>query len=380
MKMRAMPLVALNAQLVAGDASYRSAGIYAYIINLLRHLPAALDAMQYLVLLGRHGQLPDQTPLPVRRSRFSTSRPVSRILWEQLVLPGVLRRRKVDLLHLPAYVGPWVSACPQVVNIHDLSFLHYPTLFRPANRLYLNTMTRATCRRAAAIITGSQAIADEIKVHLGAPAERVHVIPDGVAQRFQPLPHEQVEAFRSEYLLPERFILFMGTLEPRKNLVTLVRAFARLHDPHVHLVLAGGKGWYYEDLFAEVSRLELEARVHFPGYVPAEQQTLWYNAATAFAYVSHYEGFGLPVVEALACGTPTLISQAGALCEVAQDSALTVPAEDEAAIADGLHRLLTDAPMCAQLRQRGLARVAAFTWDATAARTAALYRHVLQSN
>ncbi|MEA3398013.1 MAG: glycosyltransferase family 1 protein [Chloroflexota bacterium] len=179
--------------------------------------------------------------------------------------------------------------------------------------------------------------------------------------------------------MPERFILHLGTLEPRKNVATLVRAFAQLHAPDVHLVLAGGKGWLYAEIFAEVARLGLQGRVHFPGYVPAETQALWYNAAEVFAYLSHYEGFGLPVLEALACGTPTLTGNATALPEAAGDGALTVATDDVPAVVEGLHRLLTDTALRERLRQQGLAHAAHFTWDKTARQTVGLYRHILAS-
>lgn len=371
-----MPLVAFNAHLVAGDASYRSAGIYAYIVNVLRNLPSALADLRWATLLGQ-GRLPEDITLPVVRSRFPTARPWARILWEQTGLPLTLRRLDAALLHAPAFVGPLWSPCPQVITVHDVSFMRYPHLFRRGNRLYLKTMTGAACRRAAAVIAVSQFTANEVSALLRVPAARVHVIPNGVAARFRPLPLESVARFRQEKQLPERFILSMGTLEPRKNLLTLVRAFARLALPDVQLVLAGGKGWLYADLFAEIERLGLRDRVLLPGYVPAEEQPLWYNTAAAFAYISHYEGFGLPALEALACGTPTLISTAEALVEVAQDAALAVPGEDVPAVADGLRRVLEEPSLRASLRERGLARAARFTWAETARQTAALYQHLL---
>ncbi len=377
-------LVAFNAHLLSAGDSYRSAGIAVYVMNLLRGLAALDGDLRYQVLLGDRRLSPTDFDLPVRFSRVSTGHPATRILWEQVVLPGLLRRLGADVLHAAAFVGPLLSSCPQVITVHDLSFLRHPEFFRRGNRLYLGTFTGIACRRAAAVIAVSQFTAREVQQLLGVPAARVHTIYHGLDPRFRPLPPAEVATFRQKMQLPDRFVLYLGTLEPRKNLTQLVRAFARLRDPDVHLVLAGGRGWLYEEIFAEVERLDLGARVHFPGFVPAESQALWYNAAEAFTYISHYEGFGFPVAEALACGVPTLAAATTSLPEAGGDGVLWVdPGTDavtaETAIADSLHRLLTDAPLRAELRQRGLAHAARFTWAETARQTEALYRHVLEA-
>lgn len=370
-------LVALNAQLVSGDASYRSAGIHAYILNLLRHLTPDED-LRYLAMTGP-GALPEGIHLPVRQAQFETRHPMMRILWEQSLLPLELHRLGAALLHAPAFVGPLWAPCPQVVTILDLSFLRYPQYFRRGNRLYLRTFARASARRAAAILTISKFSAKEITTLLGVAPERIHAIYPGVEERFQPIAPDEVARFRAAQDLPERFILYMGTLEPRKNLITLVRAFARLQDSALHLVLAGAKGWNYEALFAEVERLGLHDRVHFPGYVPTATQALWYNAATMLAYLSNYEGFGLPVVEALACGTPAVVAEVSSLPEAAGDAALLTPPNDCEAIIACMRQILGDVTLRQSLRERGFRHAATFTWDATAQQTAAVYRALVNS-
>lgn len=177
-------------------------------------------------------------------------------------------------------------------------------------------------------------------------------------------------------------MLYLGTLEPRKNVPALVRAFAKAIGtgkrsfPH-HLVLAGAKGWHYADVFAEVERLGLQDRVHFPGFVSSEEQSLWYAAAEAFVYPSLYEGFGLPVLEAMACGTPVLASNAASLPEVVGDAGLLVAPDDEEGLAENLRRLLDDASLRRTLRERGLARAAGFTWDEAARTQTRIYRAIL---
>ncbi len=302
-----------------------------------------------------------------------------RIPYEQLVLPGLLRRIGASLFHGTAFAGPLLSTVPQVITVHDLSFLRYPHFFRRSRRLYLQMITGPACRKAKAVIAVSRFTADEVAALLKVPRERLHVIYHGVEPRFRPLPVDEVAAFRRRRALPERYILHLGTLEPRKNIPTLIRAFARLRNPDLHLVLAGGRGWFDAPIFALVEQLGLTRRVHFPGYVPAEEQPLWYNAATIFVSLSHYEGFGLPVLEAEACGLPVIASRCGALPEAAGEGALLVSPTDEEAVVEAMHRLLVDDLLRQQVREAGLEHSRRFTWERTAAMTTRLYQALLES-
>jgi glycosyltransferase involved in cell wall biosynthesis len=211
---------------------------------------------------------------------------------------------------------------------------------------------------------------------LGLPAEKVTVAYPGISAAFRPLPQAEVEAFRARRGLPERFILYLGTLEPRKNLSTLIRAFGQVsrgqHD--LALVLAGAKGWLYADLFKLTQDLGLADRVMFPGFVPAEELPLWYNSATVFAYPSSYEGFGLPVIEALACGRPVVTSDVSSLPEAGGSAAILVSPESPEALAGALERALGWGPA---ERAQGPAQAASFTWAATAAQTVRAYRRAL---
>jgi len=369
------PVVALNAQLASNASSYRSAGISGYIVKLLQHLPED-TGVRYVVLTG-NGDLADHLTLPVYQSNWSTERPIARILWEQFRLPQMLRELNADLLHAPAFGGPLLSSVPHVDTVHDLSFLRHPQFFRSHKRFYLRLLTRWSCQRAAAVIAVSAFTAREVVALLDVPKARVHVIHHGVEPRFHPLPDKTVAEFRTRHHLPQRYILYLGTLEPRKNLVTLLQAYAGLHETDAHLVLAGGQGWLYEDIFAEVERLNLENRVHFPGYLPDDELPLWYNAADVFAYVSWYEGFGLPILEAMACGTPVVASSTTSLPEVAGDAALLVSPDDVDAVSEGLKQCLDDRALHTRLRQAGQERAARFRWQTTAQHTTDLYKMML---
>jgi glycosyltransferase involved in cell wall biosynthesis len=371
-----LPHVAINAHLLSGQAWYRSAGVHQYIYQLLRHLGQADGELRYTVLLGE-GILPPEVTLPTRRTRWKTSRAPIRIAWEQLVQPWALGQIKADLIHGPLLVAPVWAPCPAIVTIHDLSFIRFPHLFRTANRLYLKVMTRLSARRARRFIAVSAHTASESERLLGIPRERIDVVYHGVDPAFQPLPKEQVDAFRQRSRLPNRFVLSVGTLEPRKNHTRLVEAFARARDRETKLVLVGGRGWLYEDLFARVEALGLGDDVVFAGYVTNDDLPLWYNAAAVFAYPSLYEGFGMPVLEAQACGTPVLTSTQSSLPEAAGDGALMVDAYKVDAIAAGLRQILTDESLREALQERGLAHARGFTWAQTARETTRVYRHTI---
>lgn len=333
-------------------------------------------------LLGPESRLPgelgdDARSLQMVRSRWPTHRPVGRVVWEQLVQPRTLRRVRADLAHGPAFVGPLASPCPFVVTVHDLSFLRFPRLLRSPNRFYLRIFTRASVRRARRVIAVSAHAADETVRLLGVRRGAIDVVYHGVAPQFRPLRAEAVTAFRAERGLSEGFVLYLGTMEPRKNLTRLVEAFARLKAPDLQLVLAGGRGWYDAEIFARTEELNLQDRIVFPGYVPEEDLPLWYNAASVFAYPSLYEGFGMQVLEAQACGTPVLTSNCSALPEAAGDGALLVDPSDVGAISEALHRLLTDQALRDDLRRRGIVHAAAFSWQRTAAETIGVYRRAL---
>lgn len=367
--------IAINAHLLSGKDSYRSAGVHQYILHLLRYLGEGEGRARFTVLLRAHA--PTLSWCTSYRSPWPTHNPGVRVLWEQTVQPIVLRRIKADLVHAPVFVGPLIAPCPMVITIHDLSFIRFPQLFPSVNRLYLRIMTQLSARRARRLIAVSEHAASESVCLLDVPRDRIDVVYHGVDPRFRPLPPDQVAAFRDQHSLPERFVLFVGTLEPRKNLVRLVEAFARVRDGQTKLVLVGGKGWLYDDLFAQVESLGLNEEVIFAGYVRSEELPLWYNAASALAYPSLYEGFGLPVLEAQACGTPVLTSNVSSLPEAGGEAALLVPPRDVAAIAEALNRLLMEAALRDELRERGLAHAEAFSWPSTARETVRVYRRAL---
>jgi glycosyltransferase involved in cell wall biosynthesis len=275
-----------------------------------------------------------------------------------------------------------LAAGPTAITVHDLSFIRYPGAFRPLNRLYLTWIVRQCACRARQVITVSESTRQDVIAALGVPPNRVVAIPNGVTAEFCPAEETDVAEFRKRRGLPDRFIFFVGTLEPRKNLLRLVEAFAawrsgKGNGPAVRLVVGGGKGWHYDAIFARVRELGLADEVLFPGFIPADELAWWYRAAALFVYPSIFEGFGLPVLEAMACGTPTITSTASSLPEVAGEAALLVDPQDVAGLAAAMDRLLGDANAARHFREAGLRRASQFSWRRTAAATADVYRFCL---
>lgn len=372
---------AVNAHLLSPVPGYRQAGVSSYIDQLLRRLlPAAPeDCWTVYAAPGASRVLEAPSNTRVVESRLPTTNPLARIVWEQVLAPWVLLRARPAALFCPLNVVPLLAQRPSVVTVHDLAFLRFPERFRPAKRRYLTALTRASVRRAAHVLTVSEFTRREVIDLLDVPAEKVTATPNGRDEQMGPLPPAVVAQFRARQALPEAFLLFVGTLEPRKNLTTLLRAYAeRREQIGMPLVVAGGKGWLYEPIFALLDELALRPHVHFAGFVPRDELALWYNAATALVYPSLYEGFGLPPLEALQCGTPVVTSNVSSLPEVVGDAALTVEPLDAAALGSALVRVAQDADLRADLRARGPRRAQHFSWDRTAAGTLAALRAAAQ--
>ncbi|MCC6615046.1 MAG: glycosyltransferase family 4 protein [Anaerolineae bacterium] len=369
--------IKLNAHLLSAQPGYRAAGIHRYIDHLLREIRAAApDDWRFTAMVGARNQV--QYPgVEMRRASLDTESPLRRILWEQLVQPWALAG--CDLHHALAFVAPFALQVPAVVTVYDLSFIHYPERLPKSRRLYLSQATRYTCTHARRVIAISKSTAADVAASLDVSPDKIDVAPPGCdLTLFKPLPPAQVAEFRQAQGLPERFWLFIGTLEPRKNLPVLLEAYAALpHQERLPLILAGGKGWDYEPIFAAVERYGLTDEVHFPGYISADMLPFWYNAAEAFIYPSVFEGFGIPVLEAMACGTPVLVSDASSLPEVAGDAGMCVPPHDPAAWSVALRRIYADDAWRAEARQMGLQRAEIFTWRATAEATIASYKRAL---
>ncbi|HEY0736887.1 MAG TPA: glycosyltransferase family 1 protein [Herpetosiphonaceae bacterium] len=363
---------AINAHLLSPEPGYRQAGVSEYIDQIMRHLWALTPDERWTVYVPpgvTRETLSAPEHVRLHASRFQTSKPTTRILWEQAIAPAALLRDRPNILFCPLNVVPMLASCPTIVMVHDLAFLRYK-MHKPAKRFYLSVLTWLSVKRASHVLTVSEFTRREVMELLHVPDYKVSAVPNGRKEDFGPVEPEVVARFRAQNDLPPQFLLTVGTLEPRKNIATLIRAYAEAKDRlGMPLLIGGGKGWLYDEIFALVNELGLQQDVRFIGFIPREQLQLYYAAATGFVYPSLYEGCGLPLLEAMSVGTPVVTSDAGALVEVAGDAALIVPATDVTQMAEALVRISQDEPLRAELRAKGLARAQNFSWRAAAKET-----------
>ncbi len=297
---------------------------------------------------------------------------LARIGFNRLV-PGA------DLFHATEHLLPPLHDVPTVLTVHDMIFKLFPQHQKPLNYWYLNATMPLYCRRADAIVTVSESSKRDIVAHYGLDAAKVTVIHEAAAPEFAPPPPEAVAAVRQRYELPEQFLIHVGTIEPRKNLTRLVEALQLLHEQglSIPLLVVGGKGWLYDDFFRRLAELDVKDAVRFPGYVPAADLVPLYGTATVAAMPSVYEGAGLPVLEAMASGTPVVSSNASSLPEMGGDAARYFDPLDVAAMAATIGEVWTDADLRAEMRERGLQQAARFSWKRAARETLAIYEKLL---
>jgi glycosyltransferase involved in cell wall biosynthesis len=306
-----------------------------------------------------------------------------RLRWQQWSLPRAAYRARSDLLHIPGFDAPAWKKCPVVLTVHDLIGRLFPQNLPPVSRFYWSRWLPFSIRFADYIIADSEHTQQDIVRLLKIDPARITVIPLAAGPQYQPIAQaDTLQAIGRKYHLPERFILFVSTLEPRKGIDTLLAAYAALVQllPDVPVVITGKHGWYTDQIFVQVKQLGLETRVIFTGYVPDEDLPALYNCAAVLAFPSRYEGFGLTVLEAMACGTPAVCSNASSLPEVAGDAALLVPPDRPDALADALRQVLADVELHRQMRERGLQQAARFSWEQTARRTLAVYEKVASAS
>jgi len=299
-------------------------------------------------------------------------------------LAGVPFNRLVpgaELFHATEHLLPPLQGVPTVLTVHDMIFRLFPEHQKRLNYWYLNATMPLYCRRANAIVSVSECSKRDLIAHYNLDPGKVTVIYEAAAPEFKPASPVAVEEVRRRYGLPEQFLIHVGTLEPRKNLVRLIEALQRLRGEGliVPLWMVGGRGWLYDDFFRRVEELEVRDVVHLTGYVPAADLPLLYSAATVAAVPSVYEGFGLPVLEAMACGTPVVASNTSSLPEAGGDAARYFDPYDVEAMAEALRAVWTDPELRAEMRQRGLVQAARFSWGRAAEETIGVYERVMET-
>ncbi|MEP7341825.1 MAG: glycosyltransferase family 1 protein, partial [Acidobacteriota bacterium] len=300
--------------------------------------------------------------------------------WWLAGLPAMLRISPLDIFHGTNYCIPVFSPCPTVVTIHDLSLFTQPQTHEDDNVKRGKRRMPLMARRATAIIAPSEFTKREIIEHLGIREDKIRVIFEAAREGMQPLPPDECRATLAKYDLQQPYLLHVGTIEPRKNLLALIRAYDELlnqTEQRPQLVLCGGRGWLFDEVFKLVEELKLQDQVRFTGYVADEDLPALYSAAEVFVYPSLYEGFGLPPLEAMACGTPTVTSDVSSLPEVINKAGLL---HDPNSWQDLVRQIIKmfDPQTREHFRQAGLKQAACFSWDRAARETQGLYDEVFQ--
>jgi len=368
--------IAVNAMLLRQPYS----GVEVAIHNLIKAVAAQAPQWEFLAAVPADFAASTDMPgnISLHRAPGWTRDRAGRIVWEQLAFPGVLRRQKVSLLHAPGYVMPLRWRGPTVLSVYDITALTHPQWCKPANVWHYRLMLPRSVRRADRVLVPSEYVGNELVNVLGVDRDKIRVVALGIDAVFRRIEDATVLAgVRRKYGLPKEYLLCVGNITPRKNIEGVVELFEHLVPdlPH-HLAVVGAKPHKRRDVLRRIEGSPVRERIHMLGYVPAEDLAALYSGAGACLHLAHYEGFGLTPLEAMACGTPVVVSTGGALPEVAGPGALTIHAVDAEAV-KLVKRVLSDFEYRGKLVERGRAHAAGFTWSAAAQKVISVYREVV---
>lgn len=340
-----------------------------YDYTLMATLDAPLEGLQTFQSYANFSH--KIYPLPERWMTIS---------WHRFYLPVPVEwfAGPVDLFHSPNFILPPTRRAKTLLTVHDLSFIRHPQGAVDKLRRWLEKVVPRSLARADHVLADSESTRQDLIEIFRIPSENITVVGAGVEPRFQPITDPTtLDAVRQRYRLPpsKKFVLSLGTLEPRKNFTGLIQAYAEspVRETH-HLVIAGGKGWLYDDIFAAAESSPVADRIHLTGFVADEDLPALYSLADVFAFPSFYEGFGIPVIEAMACGTPVVCANNSCLPEVAGQSAIQITASDTLALAEALHRSTTDNLLRERMVREGFLQAQKFNWPAATQRLLSVYQ------
>ncbi len=356
---------------------YTQGGIAQYAQHLIHEFAAIAPGHRLFVL---HSRKDSRNLAQGKRQRRVRCWTPAHNRFERSALAAEVSRLRLDLLHSPDYIPPAGGRYRSVITIHDLAFLHYPEFMTADSRRYYNDQIQAAVDRADHIITVSEATQADILKLLDVSAEKITVIPEAASERFRMVRNDKVARTLEKYRLPGSYILFVSTIEPRKNINGLLLAYDQLrHDlPGVPpLVLCGRRGWLYDELYTLYTDLKLGDSVIWLEDAAYDDLPAIYSGADVFCLPSHYEGFGLTALEAMACGAPVVVSERASLPEVVGEAGILVNPDQPESIAEGIQHVLSNSDVASELTRRGIKQAAKFSWRKAAAETLAVYEKVL---
>jgi len=370
--------IGINARYLQNSRS----GIAQYLYYLLLNLKAINKDNEYILLLGSNGRIcEDILDLGFLNdiSKLPTTNQILKIIWQHFYVPERLKNLRIDAFHEPTFIAPLFKRCPTVITVHDLAFKFLPGCFTLRNRLYLGQLMQRSIDTSDRVIAVSENTRKDIMSNYNIDEKKIKVVYEGVDEVFHPvLDPEKVKsaAVKAKYGIKSDFILAVSMISPRKNLINLIKAFNRLKQKHSirhQLVIVGQKGWLFNEVFEEAAASSYAQDIVFCSFVSQDDLVMLYNVAEVFVYPSLYEGFGLPLLEAMACDCPVVASNRASVPEVCSDAALLIDPYDPVAMADAVFQALADAPLRKSMIEKGRKRVSVFSWRRAAEETQAIY-------
>ena len=354
--------IAIDTQTILGQRS----GFGFYVKNLVEGLKA-VDYEDEFVLISPETELDLSTP--------------QRFIWDQYIFPGQAKKNKVDILHQPCFSVPIFYHGKKVVTAHDIIPYIFPKFLPLASRLYFSKWMTFSYKYADHIITDSESTKKDLIKYLKLPENKISVIYLAASKEFYPRRSEEITRIKSKYQITKKYFINVGTIEPRKNLLFLVEVFSLAVKLGIqeNMIIVGKKGWYYDELFTLVKKLNLQERVIFTGYVPDEDIPILYSGATALTFTSIYEGFGLPVLEAMACGTPIISSDSSSLPEVVGDAGVLLSVKDKKTWVENMVKISQNVELTQQLSRKSIEQAKKFSWEKCAQETSQVYKQVYNS-
>jgi glycosyltransferase involved in cell wall biosynthesis len=373
--------VGINAQKLLS----KDTGVGIYTTRLIENLITEEQDIDFVLFSSYGIDLPREylrDGVELYLSPFPLNSNTLRILWEQSVLPFHVRKCGCDIFHYPDHTASLLmGVTPTIITVHDLAFLRFPQTFDLSRAMYKKMVINRSVGIADRIIAVSSFTKNELVDLLNIDPDKISIVYNGVSPMFREIDRGEARD-RISYLIPglkKDYLLFVGTLEPRKNVVSLVHSYNLLRKQgkiDAQLVIVGSRGWLYDKLFKEIAKNSLVDDIIFTGYVTNEQLVMLYNGANFLIYPALYEGFGLPVLEAMACGIPVITSDRSSLSEVAGDAAMKIDPNSEEDIADAMAKLYQNKELREEYRKRGLERAKMFSWQETARKTLKVYKDV----